>query len=134
AALRPQSTGMDREAMARQPVSSMVVELCRFEVQLHVRPLVNRARTADKRTRLRDVAHPRSGSRKQIAQGNGKLLPCIEVVRDRLRALVESAKIQVVVQAISDPFRRYDNAYAEGAQVIGWANSGQEQKVRRRYS
>ena len=78
AALGPEIAGVQREAVSRQAVAPMIVELRRDEMHLNIRPSVRRLRAAHERAGLGHVRDTRAAMLQPVAQRDPEFLEWIE--------------------------------------------------------
>src|SRR5947207_10574296 len=70
----------------------------------------------------------------EVIEANAKLstprTKCI-VGRDRLCAAKDHARLQMVLQVLTDACQRLDNVNAKTSEEVGWSDAGKLQKLRR---
>jgi hypothetical protein len=129
AAARMQVAGVHRVAVAGQAMAAVVVEQRGHEVELQVAAFVGGEAAAHEAAGLGHVGAARSVAMAQPAQAGGQFVEV--VVAGLARVGVERADVQVVLQVGADAGHVGDHRDAVLAQVVGGAQPGQHQQLRR---
>jgi hypothetical protein len=122
---------VQREPVAGQAVASVIVELCRNEVQLDVGTSVDCVGAAQERTGLGDVGNAGAALAEQISKRHARFLDRTEIVSDGLAALVQSAHVEMVLQIGSDSREIGCDVNTELVQMSCRPDARQHQQLRR---
>ena len=129
AAARMQVAGMQGIAVAGQAMAAVVVEQRGHEVELQVAAGVDGEAAAHETAGLGHVGAARSVAMAQPAQAGGQFVEV--VVAELARVAVERADVQVILQVGADVGHVGDHRDAVPAQMVGRAEPGQHQQLRR---